>query len=85
VSDLTPSKGFKTIEEEFDKRTEKAFKEGGEFVCIFSRRQRFQMEAAEYCRDHGWLSDGELVELDSQSSEIRYWLTPGGRAHWKIP
>jgi hypothetical protein len=84
VSDLEPSQGFVTIEEEFEKRTEKAFKLGGEFLCIYSRRQRFQIEAAEYCREHGWVTDGELVELDSQSSEVRYWLTDAGRAHWKI-
>lgn len=58
----------------------KAFREGADFLCIYSKRQRVQMEMIRLCQTEGWLDDGEFVELDSQSSEYRYRLTGKGRA-----
>jgi len=87
MSTLTPSNGFSRIEEEFEKRTADAFRKmGGEsgYISITSRRQRFQLEAAEYCSFHGWITEGELVQLDEQSSELRYRITDCGRKHWGI-
>jgi len=84
MSDLKPSEGFPSIEAEFESRTEKAFRAEADFIRVYSRRMRFQIEAAEYCAAKGWLTPAELVELDSQSSEWRWRLTAAGMEHWGI-
>ena len=53
-----------------------------DFVCIFSRRSRFLIESAQLGMEQGWLSE-EFVELDEQSSELRYRLTQKGREHFQ--
>ena len=85
VSDLNPSAGFSTIEEEFEAQTAKAFRAGADYIILNSRRQRFQAEAAQYCQDRGWLTEPEWLEsYEAQYGEYRYRLTDAGRAHWGI-
>jgi len=84
VSNLKPSPGFATIEQEFEERTAKAFHQGADYVIIRSRHQQFQAEAVDYCISKGWLTCGELIQLDEQSSEIRCRLTSKGKEHWGI-
>ena len=50
-----------------------------DFLCIYSRNQRVQMDMIVLCQKEGWMDEGEFVELDSQSSEHRYRLTDSGR------
>lgn len=51
-----------------------------DFVVIEDRRQRWLWAAAEIGVEQGWLKPGKLVQLDEQSSELRYYLTDAGRA-----
>ena len=57
----------------------KAAADGCDYVVIESRRQRWLARAAEISVTQGWLEPGELVQLDYQSSELRYRLTPAGK------
>lgn len=57
----------------------RAFVEGqADYVVIWSRRQKFLLDAAEYGVRMGWLLHEE-VDIDSQSTERRYRLTGAGR------
>lgn len=79
-----PSEGFKTIEEEFEARTRKAFVDNkATEVWVYSKREGFRLTMCAYCISKGWM-DGELVEFDSQSSGQRYWLTEAGKKHFGL-
>jgi len=82
--DFKPSDGFKTIEEEFEARTRKAFvdKKATE-VWVNSRREGFRLAMCDYCITKGWMAC-ELVEFDTQSSGQRYWLTDAGKKHFGL-
>jgi hypothetical protein len=84
MSDLKPSDGYATIEDEFEARTAKAFRSGANFIFVDSRRQRFQMEAAIYCRDNGWLDEEFIDNPEQQYAQYRWRLTEAGRRHWGI-
>lgn len=49
-----------------------------DFIVIYSKHQRWLYDCAEWAREKGWLTFEE-VELDEQSTEYRYRLTPEGR------
>jgi hypothetical protein len=84
MSDLLPSEGYETIEQEFEARLRKAFVDGhADFVRVDSRRQRFQLESMAWAEEKGWMKT-ELKELDEQSSEYRGRLTPEGRKHFGL-
>lgn len=51
-----------------------------DYVVIYDRREAWLWQAAELSVEQGWLQPGKLVELDEQSSELRYYLTDAGRA-----
>lgn len=51
-----------------------------DYVCIYDKRQAWLWKAAEIGVEQGWFRPGELVELDEQSSELRYYVTDAGRA-----
>lgn len=51
-----------------------------DFITIYDRREKWLWMAAEISVEQGWLKPGKLVELDEQSSELRYYLTDAGRA-----
>lgn len=79
-----PEPPYQTIQEEFEARTRKAFVEGGaKEVWIYSRREGFRLAMCSYCIEQGWM-DGELVQIDSQSSGQRYWLTDKGKKHFGL-
>ena len=82
MTDFKPSAGYDTIEQEFEARTAKAFREGADFIILDDRRKRFQYEMAEYCREQGWIGDPEFVEIDEQYSQYRYRITEAGRNRW---
>lgn len=68
-----------TTEEEWGLSLRRAFVDGGaDYIVIYSRRQVFLLNAAEYGVRMGWLYRVE-VELDSQSTEWRYRLTDAGK------
>lgn len=50
-------------------------------IVITSRRERFQMESANYGIEQGWLT-GELDESDEQSAAFVCRLTDAGRKHF---
>lgn len=88
MSTLSVSPGYVNIEEEFEASLCHAFAPDecgrvADYLAVYSRRQRFQWECAEYGVKQGWLT-GEFVELDEQSSEIRYRLTDTGKAHFGV-
>lgn len=60
----------------------RALKSGQKFdyIVIYDRREAWLWRAAELAVEQGWLEEGRLVELDEQSSELRFYLTPAGRA-----
>lgn len=79
-----PVAPYKTIEEEFEARTRKAFVEKGMTeVWVYSKRDEFQITMSEFCIQKGWMQ-GELIELDSQSSGMRYTLTEEGKKHFGL-
>lgn len=84
MTKLMPSEGYSTIEQEFEARTAKAFRAGADYIYIDSRRQRFQLEAAEFCVENGWLTNPEFVEIDEQYAQQRYRLTEIGKEHWNL-
>lgn len=51
-----------------------------DYVIIDDRRQRWLWMAAEISVEQGWLEPGVLVQLDEQSSELRFRVTEAGRA-----
>lgn len=51
-----------------------------DYITIYDRREAWLWQAAEIAVEQGWLQPGELVELDEQSSELRYRVTEAGRA-----
>lgn len=58
----------------------RAFRDGGaDFIIIDSRRQQFQIQAAEYALSEGLLSFEELGSDEAQYTEWRYRLTPLGK------
>lgn len=85
MSVFEPKAPYKTIEEEFEARTRKAFTEHpvADYVVIDSRRQQFQAEMVAYCQKCGWLDAGEFIDMPEQQwAEWRYRLTPVGREHF---
>jgi hypothetical protein len=50
-----------------------------DYITIYDRREAWLWKAAEIAVEHGWLEPGRLVELDEQSSELRYYVTEAGR------
>lgn len=82
---LPVTEGYATIYDEFIASLKRSFCDNhADFIVIRDRRQRFQGEAASFGEANGWLS-GELIEHDEQSSELRYRLTPLGRAEFGLP
>ena len=82
MDDLKVSPGYSSIEGEFEASLRRAFVDKeADYVVIYSRRQRFQIEAAGFAIEKGWLEE-EFVELDEQSSEFRYSLTEKGKEHF---
>lgn len=58
----------------------RAFRDGkADFISIVSRRNLFQIEAAEYGLSKKWLSFEELSSYIEQSTEWRYRLTADGK------
>lgn len=51
-----------------------------DYVTIYDRRNAWQWRAAEISVAEGWLEPGVMVELDEQSSELRYRVTSAGRS-----
>jgi hypothetical protein len=56
-----------------------------DYVVIFSKHQRWLQLAVDLCVKDGLLEPGVLVELDRQSSEVRYRLTRKGHALGENP
>lgn len=82
MSQLRVSPEYDTIEQEFEASLRRAFVDDtADYVVIFSKHQRFLLESAFYGQLQGWLK-AEFVELDEQSSEIRYRLTDEGKKHF---
>ena len=52
-----------------------------DFIVITSRRERFQIESANYGIDQGWLR-GDWDERDEQSVAWVLRLTDAGRKHF---
>ena len=78
------SDGYETIEQEFEASLRRAFVNGkADYVVLYSRRQLFLGESAMYGEQRGWL-EGKFIELDEQSSEIRYRLTDKGKQHFGL-
>lgn len=85
MSDLKISPGYDTIEQEFEASLRRAFVDGkADYIVLYDRRQRFLWESANYGMIQGWLTDGQLLQLDEQSSEVRFRLTPEGRKHFGL-
>lgn len=80
-----PSEGYATIEAEFEATLRRAFVDRhADFIRLFDRRETYLWESVRYGRQQGWLDDGELVQMDEQSSEARFRLTAKGRKHFKV-
>jgi hypothetical protein len=86
VSDLQPSAGYATIEDEFEAALRRAFAQQPEptFIYVDSRRQRFLGEGIAYGERRGWLI-GTLNEIEEQYSRYEARLTDAGRAHFGLP
>lgn len=83
-SSLPVTAGYATIHDEFIASLKRSFCDReADFIVVRDRRHRFQGEAAAFGEANGWLS-GELVEHDEQSSELRFRLTPLGRAEFGL-
>lgn len=83
-SDLKLSSGYETIEEEFEASLRRAFVDGkADYVAIYSRREQFLLESANYGVERGWLT-GKLEQQDEQSSRYCFRLTDEGRAHFGL-
>lgn len=54
-----------------------------DYIVISSRRQRFQIESANYGIDKGWLK-GEWDDSDEQSTLLICRLTKSGRKHFGL-
>lgn len=84
MSDLKISAGYNTIEEEFEDSLRRSFVNNfADYIVIYDKRHRFLFESAAYGERLGWLSS-EFVELDEQSSEMRYRLTEAGKKHFGL-
>ena len=82
--DFKPAEGFATIEEEFEARIRKAFVEKrAHSVWIHSSLEGFQIAMASFGKEKGWL-EGELLDLDSQSSAMSFKLTEAGRKYFGL-
>ncbi len=80
---FTPAPPYQSIEEEFEARIKKAFSEDRDgYVYIDSRRQAFQFAMSKYGQEKGWLTGGDLVDIDDQYSQLRFYLTPEGKTHF---
>ncbi len=55
----------------------------GASVKVYSRRERFLLEAVSYAIQQGWLTT-ELVKVDDQSSHLEGHLTEAGKQHFGI-
>lgn len=53
------------------------------YIVITSRRERFQIAAANHGMDQGWLS-GHWDDSDEQSTAFICWLTDKGREHFGL-
>jgi hypothetical protein len=79
-----PSKGYSDIETEFEASLRRAFVEHhADFIMIDSRRHVFLIESAAYGVERGWLTE-KFIELDEQSSQLRYRLTAAGKRHFGL-
>lgn len=77
-----PSVGYADIEAEFEASLRRAFVgHRADYIILDDRRQCFLGESAAYGVEQGWLTE-QFVELDSQSSELRFRLTDKGRVHF---
>ena len=70
--------------EEYEQALRRAFVDHhADYILITSRRERFQIEAADYGVDQGWLK-GEMDTRDEQSSAWVCRLTDKGREHFGL-
>lgn len=84
MSRLKVSPGYRTIEDEFEASIRRAFVEGkADYISLYSRHQIFLCESAIYAEQRGWIT-GKLIQLDEQSSEMRYRLTNEGKKYFKL-
>lgn len=83
MSNFAPSKGYSSIEEEFEDRMAKVFRSGADYACVpYSKHYCFQLEGAAHCKDKGLVSE-QYIERE-QDAEFRYRLTDKGRKYWKL-
>lgn len=69
---------------EYEASLRRAFVAGrADYIIIDDRRQRFLIEGADYGLRQGWLS-AQQVDIDDQSTQIRYRLTAAGREHFGL-
>lgn len=61
--------------EEAREKTVRAFRQGADYVFADSRRQRWVVDAAALMVQDGLLKEGELVEIDEQYSQMRWYPT----------
>lgn len=54
-----------------------------DYIVVTSRRERFQLSAASYGEDKGWLSC-HVDDRDEQSTSYVYRLTPSGRRYFGL-
>ena len=77
-----PEAPYRTLEEEFEARIQKAFVEdGNRYVFIYSKHERFRLAMMDFGAKKGWVNC-VLQELDSQSSTLCCELTPEGVKHF---
>ena len=70
--------------DEYEQSLRRAFVDRrADYIVITSRRERFQIEAANYGIEQGWLS-GELDDRDVQSTAWVLRLTQQGREHFGL-
>ena len=68
-------------EAELEACLRRAVKNGLKTLCIYSRNERFLLETTTLGVDKGWLTEGVIVDDDSQSSRGEWTFTEAGLAH----
>jgi hypothetical protein len=71
-------------EQEYEASLRRAFVDRrADFIIIDDRRQRFLIDGAAYGERMGWLKF-EAYDIDTQSTQWHYRLTPKGRKHFGL-
>lgn len=69
--------------EELEAALRRAIRDRGlRSLSLDDRRQRFLFEGCRYGTAMGWLSEGQLEDIDEQSSRVVWTVTPAGVAHF---